>query len=275
MSYDLLERSADAGRPVELLKLSYADRNYCYTNADEMITYLDDPYLPTAMDRGDFGANVSGDQSSVEVRLPMNVDIFNLFRVQPPYQVVSATIFGMHAGDADFIVIWRGRIVSVSIEPPFGVLNMESIFTSLQRAGNPRTFSTQCRVALYSARCGVSKSAHEVLLTVTSVSGLTVTCAAAAGVHAANHFAAGFITWESNVAALTEARMVKSFDAASGTFGLATAPVGLVPGMQIKAYPGCNHALTGDCQNKFGNTLNYQGQPFIPKKNPFSGSILF
>jgi len=45
--------------------------------------------------------------------------------------------------------------------------------------------------------------------------------------------------------------------------------------MQIKAYPGCNHALNGDCHNKFNNALNYQGQPFIPKKNPFAGSTIY
>lgn len=56
-----------------------------------------------------------------------------------------------------------------------------------------------------------------------------------------------------------------------GTGGAGTARIRLqrrtlrdfTVGDRITTYPGCNHSPS-DCQNKFDNFINYQGEPFIP-----------
>jgi len=45
-------------------------------------------------------------------------------------------------------------------------------------------------------------------------------------------------------------------------------------GDQVRAYPGCDHSLI-TCANKFGNSLNFGGFPFMPEKNPMDGTPVF
>ena len=47
----------------------------------------------------------------------------------------------------------------------------------------------------------------------------------------------------------------------------------LAGGQTVAIYPGCDH-LKETCKNKFNNLDNFGGFPWIPAKNPYSGSSI-
>jgi len=44
-------------------------------------------------------------------------------------------------------------------------------------------------------------------------------------------------------------------------------------GQTVKCNKGCKHRVTADCLNRFANTANYGGFPYVPKKNPFQTGL--
>ncbi|MGP1665642.1 MAG: phage BR0599 family protein, partial [Rhodanobacter sp.] len=49
---------------------------------------------------------------------------------------------------------------------------------------------------------------------------------------------------------------------------------GLLEGMDVKAYPGCQRT-SAVCAAKYNNLLNYGGYPHLPGKSPFDGDPLY
>lgn len=275
MTFAAIETSEDEGRPLELLMVSYLTNHWYYTTAEEPVTYDGHVYSPLPIKHGDIEPTGDVAKSQIQINVPQDSPIGELFRVQPPTGVVTVTLFAKHVGDAEVKAIWKGRIVNVEWEQPWLNLTTESVFSSLQRLGLRRKYATQCPHPLYSighGLCNVVKADHKVDYAVTTITGATVNCAAAAGA-AVDHFAGGFVTWIHAASGYMEQRMVKSSDAA-GNLVLTSQPPGLLVGATLSTYPGCDHSLA-TCHSKFNNALNYGGAPFIPTKNPFNGSTLY
>jgi hypothetical protein len=51
-------------------------------------------------------------------------------------------------------------------------------------------------------------------------------------------------------------------------------PVAIEVGTEVQLTVGCDHS-TATCASRFGNLDNFGGFPFIPTKNPFSGTPIF
>lgn len=275
MTFAAIETSADEGRPLELLKVSYLTNNWHYTTSEESVTYDGQVYAPLPIKHSAIALTGDVAKSQLTISVPQDCPVGELFRVQPPTGVVSVTLFAKHVGDAEVKAIWKGRIVNVTWEQPWLNLTTESVFSSLQRLGLRRKYGTQCPHPLYSVGnglCNVVKASYKTDYAVTSITGATVNCAAAAGA-AVDHFAGGVVTWIHAESGYLEQRMVKSSDA-SGNFVLTSQPPGLVVGAALSTYPGCDHSLD-TCHSKFANALNFGGMPFIPTKNPFNGSTLY
>jgi uncharacterized phage protein (TIGR02218 family) len=275
MTFATLEVSAEDGRPVELLMVSYLTNHWYYTTAEDAIVHDGNTYTPLPIKHDAIESTGDIARSNCTIHVPQDCPVGELFRVQPPSGVVSVTLFVKHVEDAEVKAVWKGRITNVEWSQPWLALQTESLFTSLKRVGLRRKYAVQCPLALYvtgHGQCNVSKAAFKVDYVVTSISGATVNCAAAVGA-AVDHFAGGFVTWVHAEKGYLEQRMVKSSDA-SGNLVLTSQPPGLVVGMTISTYPGCDH-LPETCHSKFNNSLNYGGMPYIPTKNPFNGSTLY
>ncbi len=219
------------------------------------------------MDRDSIKPTGDATRSSLGIKVPQDAPVGELFRVQPPSGVVTVTLYGEHYGDNDFTVIWKGRVTSVEWVQPWLILHTENIFSSLQRIGLRRKIAAQCPLALYG--CGVLKEDFVVNMTVSSITGAVVVCTPSS---ATDYFAGGYASWTHATRGTIERRMIRS--STGGTLTFAVVPPGLVPGMVIKAYPGCDHTLA-TCNSKFNNSLNFGGMPFIPSKNAFNGSSVF
>ena len=83
---------------------------------------------------------------------------------------------------------------------------------------------------------------------------------------AANWFAAGHLV--TGAGTKQEVRTIMSSGDAAGKYLVLNYPLLYAqPGQAVTIYPGCSH-LQPDCQGKFNNWVNYQGQPLVPYRNP-------
>ena len=94
--------------------------------------------------------------------------------------------------------------------------------------------------------------------------------AAIIGTKPANYFTGGMIVWDNGTFELARFIISHSGDVLELDLALSDFPTGT----SILIYPGCNRTLD-DCNTKFSNVANYGGQPFYPRKDPFSGDNIF
>jgi uncharacterized phage protein (TIGR02218 family) len=275
MTYEAKELSGSEGRPVELLQINYGIAGaWSYTTAEVPIEYDARTYEPIAMRIGERTLTSDAARATLKISLPQDAPVGNLFRSQPPSGLVTITVFMEHFGDNNFVVDWKGRVTTASWEPPWLVLHVENVFSSLQRPGLRRPVSAQCPLRLYGPECRANEDDFKLESTVSGVTGVTVTSADVVGTPA-NHFGGGYLEWTHVERGTVERRMIRSSNTATGVLTLVTPPLGLIVGADITIVPGCDHTDgAGGCA-KFANQLNYGGFKFIPKKNPFGGSTIY
>ena len=116
--------------------------------------------------------------------------------------------------------------------------------------------------AALSATCGLTAATYTIASTVTSVtSRQSVTDSALAG-EAADLYGAGFLTFTSGLNSGYR-RQLKSSLAGVRTFTLPF-PFDIAPSDAYSLIRGCRKRLTEDCKTKFGNVVNFQGEPHLP-----------
>ena len=274
MSYDLIETSRDDGRPIELIQIAYTGNFWYYTSADREVVHDGRTYKPVAWGRGELEPSPDASKASLPLTFPRDVEFAEVFRIQPPSEVVTVTLLARHYLNDGYAVFWKGRIINADWQGPVVQFTSESVFSSLKRPGLRRRYSTNCPYALYGADCKVSRDAWRETGIVSGLNGLTLFAVPAAG-KTNNYYAGGYVTWENNTAGNVEKRMIRSSLGANGALTLASLPVGLSPGQQVNLYPGCDHTLGSAGCAKFNNILNFGGTPYIPQKNPFGSAPLY
>lgn len=259
------------GRPVELYRFTYGDGSgyvYRYTDAELPVVYNGETYSPLPIQRSATSNSGTLDKSSMEIVLPYNTEVPELFRVYPPGYVVGLTILQGEADDPanEFVAVWVGRILSCTWEGVEAKLNGEPISTSFRRSGLRRNYQYLCPHVLYGPQCRASKAAATVGVSVTAVSGRTVTLNGILTGY--NRFTGGMLEWH-RTDGRPEARTISAV-AVSGLnliLTLTGLPSGLVAGASANAVRGCRHTLVA-CRDDHANTVNYGGTPWIPLKNP-------
>lgn len=271
MPFDTVERSIDGARPVELYEFRREAFVWRYTSAAVDYTQDFQLFRRAAIRRGSFEQSGELAKSGLRLTLDPELEVVTQYRAGPPSDAVTLTIRQVHEGDGQPIVLWSGRIVSVS---PWrdgqAEMVLEPVYTSIRRTGLRRLYQRQCPHVLYSGACGVNPQAFRVDGIVQGISGVEVTVGAAAGLPV-GHFDGGILEWE--VAAATfERRFIIAHSGAALT--LQTQPTGLLFGGAVRLFPGCDHSTT-DCAQRFGNLANYGGMPYIPNKNPYGADPIY
>jgi len=157
-------------------------------------------------------------------------------------------------------VVLAGRLGVVSAGPQS--FSAEVLLpAALLQQGVVETVSPECRVALFSPRCGVSAAAWTRSATVSAVSE-AASLVASDFTEAAGWAAYGTVTPTSgaNAGAVREVRS----HAAGGALALwepFAAP--LTPGTALRIAAGCDKRLA-TCRDRFGNVANFRGFPHLP-----------
>lgn len=269
----MFDQTIDAQEPVELYEISYTGNYWYFTSADRDIEFDGRTYLARPISRDDIVPSNDVNGNQLAVTFPADVAFAEVFRVQPPSEVVLLKVLVTNFMEPGFVVAWQGRIVAIDWRFPYAQVTAENVFTSLSRPGVRRRYSTTCPYALYSQSCGVSREQFRERTDVLGHTGLTLYPRAAAGKED-NYYAGGYVTWENGAAGNVEKRMIRASRGSDGSIQLSAYPVGLTPGQVVDIYAGCAHTIDV-CDSKFGNSENCGATPFIPRKNPFGGTAIY
>lgn len=260
--------------PIHLYQVAYGvseSSRLHMTDAEEPVVAEGVIYQPVQIKHGEINASGSLDKSTVDLKAPRTNPLVELFRVYPPSQVVSLTIYRGERNDpeAEFMAIWSGRILNFAIEVNEAKFSCEPIGTSVQRPGLRRNYQVGCPHILYGPSCRANKLAATRSTVAETISGSTVTLPAGwfAGQAPADYLS-GLMEWidpEGNRISRTILRLADG--AGSRSLMLGGLPAGLSEGMAVDVILGCNHQMS-HCRNLHDNILNYGGQPWIPAVNP-------
>jgi len=264
MSYDAHE--SGHGRPVDLYEFARAHLRWRYTSADRDITIAPHTYTSVTIERGPVEVSQEVERAHLEVYCAPTLEVVDQYRVAPPSDAITLILRQIHYGDDDPVVVWSGRILSVSWQSDRAVMRCEPVYTSVRRMGLRRRYQRTCPHVLYGRGCNLSHTAWMLSSTANNISGVHVQ---APGISAMGdgYYAGGWIEWDTP-SGVVERRHIMSH--VGPTLELVSQPIGLLLGQAIRIYPGCDHTLA-TCDSKFGNVANYGGMPYIPARNPFAG----
>lgn len=279
MSTDIIERSADAGEPIDLYRFQYGTgtaTRFTYCDADVPVTFDTAIYEPLTIERDPIHASGSLDRAELDVVVPQDSAIAQVFMAYPPSDVVALTIFRCHMTDAGItgpMAIWVGRVLAGNPEGYMSRLRCEPFTTSMGRVGLRRHWQYMCPHVLYGSACGVNRADHSILTSASGADARSITVPQLLE----EQYLGGLVSWNP-VGQPVERRTILHIDRNEqlGTSRLTVA--GLVrdvsPGDPVELARGCRHVIA-DCRQVFANAPNFGGQPYIPGDNPHGSTRIY
>lgn len=230
-------------------------------------------YTPYAIGRGQVESKTELARASLQVTLALNNPVAQRYLSGIADSVLTLTIF--QQTDSTVNVSWKGRLAKVKLSNKNVTMVFESIFTSLRRPGLRARYQKSCRHTLYGPGCNLDKALFEHEDDIASIAsdGLSYTIGDLS-LFEEGYFSGGMIEASNGVFryiaehsgnVVTLSRRFEFLESEFATLGAGNVPVSL--------YPGCPKSIEV-CHERFDNVLNYGGFPWIPTRNPFSGSIV-
>lgn len=273
MTYSARETSADLGAPFELYEFNRNGQVFRYTSADRDVVWLAATYARAAISRSAIESGQEIGRQGIRITAPRDLAIVDLYRVAPPSDPVLVTIRQSHDGDpdAEFVIVWQGRILGVEFLGADVDIQCESVFTSLRRVGLRRAWQRTCPHVLYGPECRVTRASFQSAAVLSSVSATTLQ-STTFGALGTGYLAGGYLEFIT-AASTPERRAILTHTGDAITIDRVIPE--LVNGNSVLVYPGCDHTTGPNGCARFGNLPNYGGTPFIPIKNPFGGDPLY
>lgn len=285
MTYDTIEASAAEGRPYYLYQFIEGTEVWRFTGrATDWISAgsggAEFVWQAAAISHGDVIQTSEIQRGRLELTWPLSHPFARQFLAPLGNTPVTLTIFRGHEQVlGETVAHWKGRVVGAEVEGVRILLNCESVFSTLRRAGVRAKYQRLCRHALYGRGCGLDIALHRQTGTVTAASGTAVTIPGAAG-HPDGWFRGGVLRYGTELgfiighvgAVISLSRPIPLLAAA-----LAEPPSDPDTGnplpVLVDIAPGCD-LRAATCVAKFGNLANFGGFPEIPGRNPFGGSSI-
>lgn len=270
MSFDSREQSLAAGQPLRLYRFSRGVLRWLYNSSDRDITLGSEVYRSVRGGLSDNGIQQSGDSAQDEfvITAPGDLEVAQLYRIFPPSEEVALAVFDMHYGDSEALASWAGSIATVNWPQPdrckIACLSLEA---SMEQPGLVDTYSRSCTAVLGDTQCRVDLNGYRVTATPQSRDGLSVFSGTFAG-YPDGWFTAGYVEWPVGSGEYDR----RHIEAHSGAELRLLGGTGGIPlATELRVYPGCDF-LIGTCDAKFGNSLNFRGQPHLQGESPFDGN---
>lgn len=128
-------------------------------------------------------------------------------------------------------------------------------------------YTPSCRADLFDSRCGLNAASYRVSGQVTGVTSVAV-FTDTSRTEASGYFQGGLLTWTGGSPSGLNSGLsmeIKSWDLATKTFTLMLPMTRTITvGDTYQALPGCLKRFSADCVTKFGNGVNFRGEPHVP-----------
>lgn len=271
-SFDQLAASVEGSRPVELYTIERSGEDPLrYTSSEDEITIGGDTWEPLPIARGAIRIDSESRNRNVQLTVPATLPFVAGYVNEVPAAPALVSVLAVQRDEVpafDTVRLrFQGVVDSVSFPDDTEVaqINVKSIDTALNRTIPRASFSGLCNHFLFDQGCGVDPGVFSHTGLVTGVTGAVVTVdgAAASGLS----FLGGFVKPTTSA----DFRLVIGVSGDSLTLQL---PFGTSPaGLNMQAFPVCDHSLTGDCSQVFGNADRFDGFHFVPNRNPYQDGI--
>jgi len=266
MTYDAREQSTHGGAPVECYRFAMGDRLWLLTSADRTVVLPSGTYMPAVISRGELDHSQEDGAGTLQVKVPRSSALAGLYVAGLPSRLLSLVLYRAHRGDeANAVVAFTGTVAALTVEGPEATLTCAPVSAAFRRRLPGLQFQSQCNWPLYSLGCGLSAADYRDTVTVSTVSGVTVTAAGFAA-RASGWFRNGWLEGPDG-----EKRFI--VDHVGNAVTLMTPPASLAAGQTAYAYAGCDRTESA-CASKFNNLANHLGWARIPARNPHDGSIV-
>lgn len=267
MAYNDNEYSVKAARPQEAYLFDSGSEEWRLTSFDREVTVNGETYTPAPMTRSEPEAGEDSMKSDLTITIAANSDMVSDMLQSLVEQPVIVTIYRKHWDDATWLTYWKGRLVNFTPGAETE-LQCESVFTSMRRPGLRAKYQRLCRHALYSvgegllSLCEVEMADYAVAAKISSAENVPTIETDLTG-YDSSYFKGGFLRQGSYMY-----RFIYSVSG-GGRYLTLDRPLDLAVGTDITLYPGCNHTYS-TCRDKFNNSINFGGFPWVPNKNPFT-----
>jgi len=263
MSWEDTEKSIEDNSPIELYKFSRPNvgKIYLYTSSPDPITLEGLTYEPVALEREAVKVTEDVNKASLDIKLPYTVELVLDYVGEVIVDAITVTVYRENVGG--FIQYWAGSLDSISVSEPFAEASCVTVAKAMEDSMLHLLHSVQCPYQLFhGATCRVDENLFTVAGTVSASTGTTIQSVAFA-TKPDGWFLGGQITINAR------RRMIMGH-----TGDVITISPYLLTGAgdTFQASAGCAHTTT-DCTTKFGNLLNYGGEPYIPVKDPWQTRI--
>lgn len=277
--FSLFETSRQDGAPIELYEFSRRGCEYWrYTTTKNDVLHNSHTWASESISRSRLAQANDQSRNALALIVPRNNAVADLFRISPPTDIITLTLYGLHRGDlTDPVHLWSGRVLNAKWkETSTAELQCEPVSFSMRRPGLRRLYQRNCPHVLYGNQCKVNKLNFQHMTTVTSISGSVLGVAS----EDSTTYPGGFVEWPFGDSFPTEGQEPCTVDRrfvtghAANSFTLDRPFQGIQVGDEVALYPGCAHNMNV-CSSIFANLDNYGGMPFMPIKNPFSGDPIY
>lgn len=272
-SFATLEASRESSRPLEIYEISIGADQYRYTSNDADLTVGADVYTALAISRNNIEQGSDSQARNLILTVPGDNPFAALYRNVVPGQRASVNVWRLQRNEVPTfntrILMFKGQVMSVRF-PQDGYtaeIAVRSIEQALNRSIPRYTFMSMCNHILYSPACGADPLLHDVVGTVSAVSGNTIT------LPGANSKPDGFYNggYCRAVSGADDFRMILSHVGNVLTLLLPFAED--VNGAQVQAFAGCDHLVDGDCATVHDRVAEFGGFAFVPNRNPFQTGL--
>jgi len=231
-----------------------------YTNGDTSVVYDGDTYIPAAIKADGIGKDNAMQVSDVSLVFQITSSLQEYITVAPAEQAKITIYLYQTSG---VIQLFSGQIMDIVLSENYTATITCREEDSLEVRIPQFIIQPGCNHTLFDSNCGLTKTSYKVTLTVTAVSGQSVTIPDISS-YGTNYFEGGECVFGTDIRYIVNA---------SGTMlSLQAEFRDLQAGDSIDIYPGCNKRPQ-NCVSKFSNFIHFLGSPYVPRKNPVLESI--
>jgi uncharacterized phage protein (TIGR02218 family) len=255
----------------EFIDFARGPQHWRYTSDDRPLIFASQTYDNAPFKRGRITESFDASRGTLDIDVPLTLPILDIYRGTSPMANIQVILYRRRKSTGAVTIRWIGIIGSIEFKASIATIHGLPPASRLSGNGLNKRWAKQCDLRTYSTGLGMCNKDPNVMrmdATLREVSGSTVKADAFAS-KPSDWFAGGWIEWADGTA--IERRFV--IEHVGDTLTLLT-PAQTFPGRVVAAFPGDDQTLQ-TCDEKFNNSDNYGGEPWIPEKNPFGSDPIY
>jgi hypothetical protein len=272
-SFATLEGSRESSLPLEIYEITLGADEYLYTSASSDLTVGAVTYAALPIARSSIEQGSDSQARNLVLTLPGDNPFAARYRNVVPGQRATVNVWRLQRDEVPAfntrILMFKGQVMSVRF-PQDGYtaeIAVRSIEQALNRTVPRFTYMSMCNHIVYSPACGADPLLHDVIGTVSAVSGNTITLPGASA-KPDGFYNGGYCR---PVTGDDDFRMILRHVGDVLTLLLPFATD--VNGVQVQAFAGCDHLIDGDCATLHDRVPEFGGFAFVPNKNVFQTGL--